>query len=152
MAGITITIDDQQIKAKLQQLQSVVGDLQPAFREIGEQLKTNATERFVQQVDPDGNPWVDTSPATKARKTKNIEKILVESTKLMRLLRYQLNADSLEFGTNRVYGAMMQFGGTKAQYPHLWGDIPARPFLGISSKDRADILDILSHHIQAALS
>ncbi|WP_248594777.1 hypothetical protein [Candidatus Accumulibacter contiguus] len=26
------------------------------------------------------------------------------------------------------YAAMQQFGGTKARFPHLWGDIPARPF------------------------
>jgi phage gpG-like protein len=28
---------------------------------------------------------------------------------------------------------MQQFGGTKAQFPNLWGDIPARPFLPITA-------------------
>jgi phage gpG-like protein len=26
------------------------------------------------------------------------------------------------------YAAMQNFGGTKAEFPHLWGDIPARAF------------------------
>ena len=30
---------------------------------------------------------------------------------------------------------MQQFGGRKAHWPHLWGDIPARPFIGLSDKD-----------------
>ena len=48
--------------------------------------------------------------------------------------------DRVEVGSNRVYAAMMQFGGTKAAYPHLWGDIPPRPFLGVSEADSANIL------------
>jgi phage virion morphogenesis protein len=152
MAGtsVTINVDDQQILAALRQLTVIANNLAPVFPEIGEQLKINATERFVQQVDPDDNPWHELSDVTKARKTQNTNKILVESTDLMRLLRYQINGDDLEFGTDRIYGAMMQFGGTKAQYSHLWGDIPARPYLGISNKDKTDVLTILSRHIQAA--
>lgn len=48
--------------------------------------------------------------------------------------------DSLLIGTPAVYGAMQQFGGKKSQYPNLWGDIPARPFLGLSDYDRESIL------------
>lgn len=145
-----IEVDDQQILAALRQLTARTSNLAPALTEIGEQLKINATARFVRQVDPDDNPWHELSDVTKARKTQNTDKILVESTDLMRLLRYQINGDALEFGTDRIYGAMMHFGGTKAQYPHLWGDIPARPYLGISNKDKTDVLTILSRHIQAA--
>jgi len=45
------------------------------------------------------------------------------------------------------YAAMMQFGGTKSEFPNLWGDIPARPFLGISEDDKTDILTILERHL-----
>lgn len=47
---------------------------------------------------------------------------------------------------------MMQFGGTKAAFPHLWGDIPARPFLGLSTQDESDILDTISEALAAALT
>ncbi|MFK3602796.1 hypothetical protein [Pseudomonas sp. AP19] len=36
-------------------------------------------------------------------------------------------------GSDKPYAAMMQFGGG-ADFPHLWGDIPARPFLPMDAK------------------
>jgi phage virion morphogenesis protein len=151
-----IEVDDREILAALRQLTAITSNLAPAFAEIGEQLKSNATERFVRQVDPDGNPWARLSDVTIERKLQdsqiahNANTKLVAHGYLMNQLAYQINGDNLEFGTNRVYGAMMQFGGTKAQFPHLWGDIPARPFLGISNQDKTDVLNILSRHIQRA--
>jgi phage gpG-like protein len=40
--------------------------------------------------------------------------------------------NSLLVGSTMKYAAMQQFGGKKSQFPHLWGDIPARPFLPIT--------------------
>jgi len=34
--------------------------------------------------------------------------------------------------------------------PIPWGDIPARPFLGLSDEDRSGILDIVSEALAAA--
>lgn len=42
---------------------------------------------------------------------------------------------------------MMQFGGTKAQFPHLWGDIPARPYIGFSEDDKQNTLDLASDYL-----
>lgn len=164
MAGarqpITIEIDDQQIKNALQQLLAATGNLTPAYREIGEAMQINADRRFGQLIDPDHNHWQDTRPVTKLQKSAspdpspraNAGNILQMYGNLRGSLHYQIDGNSLLFGTNLVYGAMMQFGGTKAQYPHLWGDIPARPFLGVSSEDRDDILEILQDHLQRAWS
>ena len=153
MSGVSlkIDVDDREILAALRQLQAVCNNLTPTLGAIGEYLGRSHEERFRQQVDPNGNPWVDTSPVTKARKSRNKDKILIESEDLMSTLRYKILDNALEFGTDRIYGAMMQFGGTKAQYPNLWGDIPARPYLGISSTDKTEILDILSRHILARI-
>ncbi len=76
-------------------------------------------------------------------------KILRDSGMLQDTIAYQLadGGRAVEIGTNRVYGAMQQFGGTKAQWPHLWGDIPARPFLGVSEADQDGILRILRRHL-----
>ena len=43
---------------------------------------------------------------------------------------------------------MMNYGGTKAQWPHLWGNIPARKFLGVSREDEVRALDILQSYIR----
>lgn len=32
-------------------------------------------------------------------------------------------------GSNKPYAAMMQFGGDRADFPQLWGDVPSRPYL-----------------------
>lgn len=65
-------------------------------------------------------------------------------------IHYEYDANSLLVGTGREYGAMMQFGGARAQFKNLWGDIPARPFLGISPADETNIIAILSRHLEAA--
>lgn len=66
-------------------------------------------------------------------------------------INYQLDGNSaVRIGSPVVYAAMQQFGGTKAQWPHLWGDIPARPFLGISNADKASILDIIGNYLVRA--
>lgn len=52
---------------------------------------------------------------------------------------------ALLIGSDREYAAVQQFGATKHQFGKApWGDIPARPFLGISDKDQSTILDIIS--------
>lgn len=58
----------------------------------------------------------------------------------------QFDSDgALLIGSDREYAAVQQFGARKRQFGKApWGDIPARPFLGISSKDESTILDIIS--------
>lgn len=150
MAGVYIEVDDAEVLFALQSLQALVSDLHPALNDIGEYLLRSHDQRFHEQVDPDGNPWPDTSDVTKANKTRNIDKVLIESGDLMTMLRYQIEGnDDLVLGTDRKYGAMMQFGGTKAEFPHLWGDIPGRKFLGDSADDDRELLTILNRHIEA---
>lgn len=52
---------------------------------------------------------------------------------------YRVEGDTLYVGSPEKYAAMQQFGGSKADFPNLWGDIPARPFLGLSDQDVAMI-------------
>lgn len=53
--------------------------------------------------------------------------------------------------SNKPYAAMMRFGGDKSEFPHLWGDIPGRPWLpmdaeGIIQPEAEDaILDLALH-------
>jgi phage gpG-like protein len=56
-------------------------------------------------------------------------------------MRYQVSSDGLSFGTDRVYGATHQFGDPER-------NIPERPFLGVSSDDEREILEILSEYLQ----
>jgi phage gpG-like protein len=61
---------------------------------------------------------------------------------------------TLLLGSSMIYAAMQQFGGSKAQFPNLWGDIPARPFLPITSDgavypaEEAMIVERIQQYIQ----
>jgi len=61
------------------------------------------------------------------------------SKALSTTIYYHVDGDTLYVGSPQVYAAMQQFGGVKAEFPKLWGDIPARPFLGLSEQDVAGI-------------
>lgn len=64
---------------------------------------------------------------------------------------YHVDGDTLYVGSPQVYAAMQQFGGTKAQFPNLWGDIPARPFLGISDADAAKMDQTAADYLEGLL-
>jgi phage virion morphogenesis protein len=146
-AGIKIDVeyDDDQVMAALNRLIQAGTNLQPVFADIGEYLLQAHDERWARQEDPAGNPWAPLSPKYAARKKKNADQILVLDGFLRDLLAYNATASGLEFGTNRLYGATHQFGREEA-------GIPARPFLGLSADDEAEILDILQDHLTAAYS
>jgi phage virion morphogenesis protein len=201
MSGAHITINDQEVRAKLADLLTQVKRPQRALRDIGEALLRSTDDRFRKEQAPDGTPWKQNSDVTllrylegkgglskktlksggrnltqKGAKLLGQKKILRQSGALQDTIRYQLTGDGtgLELGTNRIYGAVMQFGaqmgefgrytqvwryrtyaegdfrkyaGTKQGFPIPWGHIPPRPYLGVSSADRQTILDILARHL-----
>lgn len=149
---IEVKIEDAKITKALQDLHRAVGDLSPAFREIGKMLVESTKERFVTTTDPDGNPWLLNSVLSTLLYKTGDRPLTGETGKLMDEISYNLiGNDTLEIGSPMEYAAMQQFGGTKAEFPHLWGDIPARPFLGISSEDERAILRIIEDHLTASI-
>ena len=161
MAGtrLTIDLDDAEIQASRAKLGAALADPSPALREIGEHLLRTTRARFAQsnKTAPDGTPWARNTAVTIARKGR--DNPLYQSGLLQGTLRWQL-ADgnkSVEVGSNRIYAAVQQFGQpkgasgtTKRGGPIPWGDIPARPFLGVSADDREAIADILSDYLAKA--
>jgi len=73
--------------------------------------------------------------------------LIGESKALSTTIHYQVHGNTLAVGSSLPYAAMQQFGGSKGEFPHLWGDIPARPFLGVSAEDRAAMLATLRHYL-----
>ncbi|MES2146141.1 MAG: phage virion morphogenesis protein [Pseudomonadota bacterium] len=61
---------------------------------------------------------------------------------------YDKGPDYVAITPTRDYAAMMQFGGTKAQFPNLWGNIPARPYLGFSDDNVTDITRIIGDWLE----
>ncbi|SDX55751.1 phage virion morphogenesis protein [Thiocapsa roseopersicina] len=158
MAGarITIELDDDALRATLGRLAASIADPSPALAEIGEHLLETTRARFGQDEKrgPDGMPWARNTETTIARKGR--DNPLHKSGTLAGQLRYQLDprGRAVEVGSNRVYAAVQQFGQpqgasgtTKRGGPIPWGDIPPRPFLGVSADDREAISNILINYL-----
>ena len=146
MNDITIQIDNAEMHARLQQLGNAVTNLQPAMRSIGQSLKSNIRLGFTDTKSPDGIDWTVLSPTTISKRRQGSDVPLSDTGVLKNSFTVNAGSDYVEVGTNAPQAAMMNFGGTKAQFPHLWGDIPARQFMPTSDLPDAwldDVLDIL---------
>lgn len=147
MAGASISVeyDDRAVINALQGLIDAGADMKTAFSDIGEYLRLAHDDRFEAQESPDGTPWEPLNPKYAARKKKNADKILILDEFLRDTLAYEADADGVEFGSNRIYAATHQFGADDR-------GIPARPFLGISDDDEAEILEILRDFLADSVS
>jgi phage virion morphogenesis protein len=140
------SMDNSRILAKFNELLQKTGDVSPAFRKIGETLKESTQNRFESTTAPDGTAWASNKPSTLEH--KNGSRPLTDGGTLGDTIDYQLRGDdTLLIGSPAEQAAMMQFGGTKSEFPNLWGDIEGRAFLGISDEDETDMLNILEHHL-----
>ncbi len=155
---ITVSWDDAAVTAALARMRQKTDNLAPLLKGIGEDLVESTKQRFNTATDPDGAPWAANSPVTilrylgltqgNTRKDGALSKrgeavqgskkpLTGESRALKSQIFYRLKGNVLEVGSTVEYSAVQQFGAKKgslgSQAP--WGDIPARPFLGISAED-----------------
>lgn len=140
--------------------QALAGDLADLFEEIGDALVSSTTDRFDTGRGPDEAPWV---PSRRAEAEGG--KTLVQRGHLRDSVTRQAGADHVLVGSNLAYAAIHQQGGTvkprrgkmlKFKVGGQWVSkaqvtLPARPYLGISAEDEAEIGDILREHIAARL-
>ena len=161
MPGVTIevTFDDAKVRAALNRLIAAGRDLTPLMREIGEHLLTTTREHFVTQTAPDGTPWTPLSETTKRRKRRNKDKVLTERGFLRGNLTFQAGSDEVLVGSPSIYAGTQQFGAKKGAFgstskgaPIPWGDIPARPFLGLSHDDETEIGHLVIDYLNEQLS
>lgn len=147
---ISIHIDDREILASLRELSESTRNLSPVLKLIGEKLTESTKARFPVAKAPDGTKW-ELNSVLSTLLYKDSDLPLTAGGILGSTIDYQQSSDMLQVGSNLEYAAMMQFGGTKAEFPHLWGDIPAREFLGISPDDKDMILSSIHDYLSGAL-
>ena len=152
---INIELNDKPVRDAFNRLLRAGTDLSPMLGDIGDKVLTSTHDRFNTQEEPNGKPWAPLSTRTTLkRKPRNKDKILTQEGHLRGNLVYQVGHDYVEIGSPSIYANTHQFGAkqgafgtTKRGAPIPWGDIPARPFLGISTEDEADIKHIILDHI-----
>lgn len=160
MTGITmdVKVDDKEVLRAFGELQARLANTKPVMQAIGTGLVGHIQKRL-----GDGSlagRWAPLNPAYRAgKKNKNM---LVESGSLRGSISEQAGQDYVKIGTNKIYAAIHQFGGTirPKDAPALFFKmgsgfvraksvtIPARPFLTIEDEDDKMIADIIFRFLQ----
>ena len=141
-----IELDDAAVQAAFGWLVRAGTDLSPAMAAIGEHLLNTTRQRFKDQESPEGEPWKPLEEEYRKSKKRNKDKILTLYGHLRGTLAYQAGRDHVDVGSTRIYAGTHQGGAAQGAYgetrkgaPIPFGDIPARPFLGLSEADKTEI-------------
>jgi phage gpG-like protein len=137
-------------------------DMTPIFTRVAEYMKGATEDRIQKGVSPTGAAWAPKSAATLERyrrlgygaKTRP----LILKGALSSTVQRQASRDGAVIGSSLVYSRVMQEGAAKGAFgsdrhgrPIPWGRIPARAWLGISTEDEREIVEIVDEEIDLAL-
>lgn len=106
-ASITVTIDDAAVQTALAGIQAGLDNMEPAFDAIGAALVGSTVHRFEVEAGPSGSPW---PPSLRALEQGG--QTLTDTARLRQSITHIASNDGAEIGTNVVYAAIHQFGGT----------------------------------------
>ena len=162
---ITVEANSKPITDALAKLSGAYQNLKPVMEGIGALLASSTEQRFMAGRGPDGQAWKPLSEVTKKRRRKgpgsssNMDP-LRDTGVLMNGITHNAGRDWLEVGSPEIYAAMQQFGAAqgafgrgnyktrKGSFPIPWGDVPGRPFLGLSDDDDDEIMRFLSKYME----
>jgi phage gpG-like protein len=166
------------LQEAIQEMEGLRGraiNMRPVWEKAGRfMVRQTIKERFDKQRSPKGHFWKKRSKATQAHYLKKYgprftaNKVL-KFTGELRRITYKADNKGMSFGTNRPYGRTHQYGAKKGQFGTVtktyintqtwrqyrrtyvipWGDIPARPFLGVTKKEQEIINNMIIDHIMA---
>lgn len=96
------------------------------------------------------------SPKTGMGMVTGKRPLIGESKRLSNEFISRADSQRLIIGSGEKQAAVMQFGARRGSFgstrrggPIPWGDIPARPFLGISAEDSRAISEIVNEYLTA---
>lgn len=170
MAQLSVTVTDRDLEASLAGRIERLRRPRPLLVALGEHLTESTRMRFRAAQAPDGTRWAPNTRTTierylaarggYSRKTGRITdkgsalamgKVPLTGTtrQLGSQIIYQADDTELLVGSNRIQAAVQQHGAAKGSLGGgaPWGDIPARPFLGLSAADRAYILEEVASYL-----
>lgn len=164
MSGVRIEIRPEGIDETLAFLSETAertDDSFGLFDAIGPALVSSTQMRFEEEKDPEGNPWPDS-----LRKMLLGGRTLTETGALAASITHEATAGSVAIGTNLIYAAIHQFGGTiraktgkglRWRAPGNGGwvrkdqvEMPRRAFLGLDDGDAAEIRALCADWLGAA--
>jgi phage gpG-like protein len=133
-AEIMITIDSAALDSLLISLTERVGNLLPAYQNIGEYMQLRTRDRFDAESGPAGAKWKPLNPRYKAYKArKGLDTGINKRTRLLRdTTTYQADRAQLLFGSPQDYAGYVE------------GD---RPWLEMDARDRFEVGEILYEYL-----
>jgi phage virion morphogenesis protein len=154
-----LELKDQHLQHTLHQVERAIGDLTPLMQSIAAELAHQTEENFENEGRPE---WPELSDTTTERRAKHGhwpgQILQVSAAGLAASITTHSTHSSALVGSNKPYAAMMQFGGEQADFPHLWGDIPGRPYLPMDVEGNLQqvtekaILELTLNHLENATS
>ncbi|MBC3252852.1 phage virion morphogenesis protein [Serratia fonticola] len=156
---ITIKVDSADFVRRMDHMLDWLSHREPLMRAIAAEMKDAVEENFAQQGRP---AWLG---------IKRDGMILQKSGRLASSIVAVSDNDSATVGTNVEYAAIHQFGGKTRPHVilprnkkalafngrvvkkvnHPGSDIPARPFLALTSDDEEKIVSTVSEYLYNAL-
>jgi phage virion morphogenesis protein len=160
MSGAAISLGLKEIEGLARILNGVKLDSQDRvqlLQDLGAELESQTQERFDTKKDPEGKPWAALAQRTLDYYREHFphaQPPLVIDGGLRDSIESQIpDSWSVLAGATKIYAAIHQWGGeivpksAAALYVPGYGrlkkvNIPARPYLGVSVQDAADIAAI----------
>jgi phage virion morphogenesis protein len=143
---------------------AALDDTLPLMQDLGELLTESTRQRFAQGVSPEGLKWAAKSQTTLnrygARKSNRVDirPLFGPSGALNSTIYPEPSRDEVLIGSPMVYAAVHQFGAARGAFgamkngsPIPWGNIPARPYLGLSAEDETGVVDTVGDYLTGAL-
>ena len=146
------------ILAALEQVAAELEDMTDLMADIGEQMLHQTDQNFLTGTAPDGTAWAPRSQTTldayAARGESGIGTLRLTDT-MRQTISYEPGSNYVDWGSNAIQAAVMQFGAPQGSLgtasngsPVPWGDIPARPYVGIGPDDETAILETIEEWLQ----
>jgi phage virion morphogenesis protein len=154
---ITLEINDSEAIAMFRRLDFALTDQTELTPQLGEMLVQSTQDRIKRGEQPDGAAFVPRSPVTLEHYAKqgfSFGAPLNQSGDMRNTIYHDSGSDYVRVGSNAIQAAVMHFGATAGAFgahigkdslgrDHIhsipWGNIPARPFIGLSDEDQTNI-------------
>lgn len=146
MSGVSLTYDlrgIERIRERLALLTKIYRDR--LLDEIGATIETQTKVRIKEEKrSPEGVKWEEWSKRY-AKTRHGGHKLLENEGNLYDDINHLVSGSEVEIGTDMVYGATHQFGDGER-------NIPARPYLGVSEDNEAELEDRVERFFERAMA
>lgn len=155
----TLSGDFPELQKKLAGLSNI--NRSAIMKNVSETLRSSTMDRFRSGRSPEGKPW-----PSSLREQEGQGITLTQSSRLKYSIKAIADSTGAAVGTNTIYAATHQYGDDRTirakkakylrfRYKGAWVmakrvtvHIPARPYLGISDEDLADIRSEVEHAVR----